>query len=346
MLETTFTTSKFTLSSAVLFVDVLASRAASRSISWVNIDNFNPKHIGFVSNISPESVKAPGVQASPLPLSCLNILSYVCKVFKDDGCTYRNRVNYSFRQNVIAVIAETVDLSAKLFKFSLSRLGAFGLQRAFKSKVPSFDFPIALFTEEKIITGNSRSSDTKIDASCFPRTLKIWRFRFNYYMQKVCSIFLTKIAAANFPILTMFLEFRQMESHLLSSINGYKRGFAFCEFNSGASGIVSYWAMFGIRFANFCFCFFLKSKGRFKTFGGFHSSRAYKLTGQIRFCPFTFIRKFVEFNAVFNSFVPANVYYSMEKFLYIAQKVRSKAFFCSSVIWSLILSVKVAIAGY
>src|SRR5712692_8765865 len=88
----------------------------------------------------------------------------VIQILHDDGRTRADRLDNALGQNVIAVSAETVDLSSKLAERSLRGPGAFRLQHASASEVASINFTPAPRTKKARVTGHRWTTQTEIDA--------------------------------------------------------------------------------------------------------------------------------------------------------------------------------------
>ena len=208
MLECTFFTQKPRLSFAVELLGAPAFRTFLACISWVNIFDKTTINFRFVIKKRLQSCKTPGVNSSACFLSCFNSISNVSQILKNNCCTMINAINYSSRQNVITICAETVYLPAKFLQMSLGRLGAFRLQSTFQIKISMFYFFPLASSKEKPIASHCRSVNAKIYAQYLISRLKVFARCFYNNMQKSFTILKYKIRRANLPSNSCFVKFR------------------------------------------------------------------------------------------------------------------------------------------
>lgn len=207
MLESTLFTQKPRLSFAVELLGMPAFRTLLACISWVNIFDKTTIDFRFVIKKRLQSGKTPGVNSSACFLSCFNPISNVSQILKNNGCTMINAINYSSRQNVITICAETVYLPAKFLQMSLGRLGAFRLQSTLQRKISMFYFFPLAFSKENCIASNCWSVNAKIYAQYLISRLKFFARCFYNNMQKSYTFLKYKIRRANLPSDFCFLTY-------------------------------------------------------------------------------------------------------------------------------------------
>ncbi len=164
-----------------------ATGAFLRRISRISKVYCNRLLLSFVNQIGFKPRKTPGVYPSPDFFSDLNPIPDIRQFFHRNNRTNGSRIYDSFRDNVIAIVAEAVNLATKLGQMSLSRFGAFRLKSAFKAKISVLN----LFS-----------------VSC------------TKYLAVLVD---AKIGTTDFPIFLRRIIFRKRKSNLLSSIQRQKR---------------------------------------------------------------------------------------------------------------------------
>lgn len=135
MLKPTAFTDKLRLRFAVPLIDVFTLRAFLRSVAWVNIGHLTPVNNRFVFQKAFQSRKAPRMDSAPLLLSRFDALTNVGEIFQCQQRTFSRGCHQAFRQNMVTVGAEAVDLLRDLFQVSLCRWGAFRLKFTLQSEV-------------------------------------------------------------------------------------------------------------------------------------------------------------------------------------------------------------------
>jgi len=305
MFKPTFFTTKLTLL-AIRFFAMRAARASLRSVVWINENDFYASHIRFIFDIGFEPSKTPSMHSPHLFFSSLHSFSDMGKVFQGYKVPSIHGVNDFFRQNVVTVITETVNFSAKLFQFTLSGLSAFRLQCSFLPKISTFYFLPISRAKKLIVASNRRTVDAQVNASNFAARLKGLHFSANDNMQKVFTLFRdTKVTASYFPMATVSLVIREFKGHLLSATDGRQRRLAFGKSNAAASSIKSNGAFVGFWLRYFL-TFLFQGKSGFGGFAGFDPSRTDQLTRQLRDFSFRVIGQFMQFSAIFDLIFPTN----------------------------------------
>jgi hypothetical protein len=108
--------------------DIAAGVAPLRGVPRIDSDHATPGIVRLVLKEAADLRKRPTVQSAA---SCCSTLLHsradASKIFHDDGRTRTHRLDYVLGQNVIAVSAEAVDLSAKPAQRALRGPGAFRL---------------------------------------------------------------------------------------------------------------------------------------------------------------------------------------------------------------------------
>ncbi len=145
--------------------DVAAGTAALRRVPRIDPDHATAGILCLVFQEAAYLRERPRMQSA---VGCSSALLHsradVSQVLYDDGRTRADRLDNALGQNVIAVSAETVDLSSKLAERSLRGLGAFRLQRASASEVASINFTPVPSTKKVRVTGHRWTTQAQIDA--------------------------------------------------------------------------------------------------------------------------------------------------------------------------------------
>lgn len=207
MLESTFFTQEPRLGCAVCLFGIAAFRTFLTCISWINIFDNTPIHFRFVIQKRLKSRKAPRVYSSTGLFSCLNFVPNISQILKNYGCTRLNTIDYSSRQNVITISAETVYLPANFLQMSLGRFGAFRLQSTSQSKISMFYFFPLAFSKENRITSNCWSINAKIYTQYLVCSLKFFIGLFYNNVKNRPLILKYKIRRTDFPFDTLFVKF-------------------------------------------------------------------------------------------------------------------------------------------
>jgi hypothetical protein len=109
-------------------LDVAAGTAPLRRVARIDPDHPTPGVLRLVLQEAAYLRERPGMQSATGCMSALlHARADVSEVLHDNGCARTDRLDNTLGQNVIAVSAETVDLSSKLAERSLRGLGAFRL---------------------------------------------------------------------------------------------------------------------------------------------------------------------------------------------------------------------------
>src|SRR5712692_3757882 len=142
-----------------------AGIAPLRRMPRIDPDHATAGILGFVLQEAAYLRERPGMQsAAGCSSALLHSRADVSQVLHNYGRTRADRLDNALGQHVIAVSAETVDLSSKFAERSLRGLGAFRLQRASAPEVASINFTPVASSKKARVTGNRWTTQTQIDA--------------------------------------------------------------------------------------------------------------------------------------------------------------------------------------
>src|SRR5712691_8140774 len=126
---------------SIAAVDVATGTAPLRRVTRVDAYHATAGSLCLVLQEAAYLRERPGMQSAAGRTSALlHSRADVSQILHDDGRTRADRLDNAPGQHVIAVSAETVDLSSKLAERSLRGLGAFRLQPESASEIASIDF--------------------------------------------------------------------------------------------------------------------------------------------------------------------------------------------------------------
>lgn len=313
MAKTTSDTLKLTLSFSIGFCDMATFRALLRGIPRITETYRDPLLLSFIPNVGLQARKAPSMDAPPYRFSSFYSVPNIAQIFQYNYRANSGRIDKPFRNNVVAVIAEAVNLLAQLFQMSLCRFRAFRLQRPFQSKIAILDLFPAPFTKEFIFTGYSGSIDSKVNTNHLPSRLKFWVFVLYHYMQKKIAVLIFyQIRTTNFPVDFASVVFRDINRNFFSAIHRQKRRGAIGKLDCCRSGIIANWAFSRSRLT----CLFSGLNSRFRrlqSFRGFHARGNHELRRHPTLIAFTPIGKLMQLDAVNSLLSPTNLSHSIKR---------------------------------
>ena len=254
-----------------------------RGTAGVYSDNGAPVFFSFVLQEAPQLSEAPGVHApTGFPASLFGSRTDVYQVLDNNGRSWLDTLNNTPTDNVVAILAKPIDLSAKLPQVLLGGLGAFALKIAFQPKAPSIHF-LPLFLAVEIFIGyNGRSREAKVYSNNLPVRDKFDIEDSQNDVQKEPALAVEEIGgvetcALGEPSFTMRVRSEGNKlptGHRRKTCAGILRG------HSVRPGVIANRNIMSLRTGHLA-ALRLKRQSRFDRFGGLHSRSTDKLRGKV-----------------------------------------------------------------